>query len=83
MTNRISISQLQDNPSKYIHACHTKPVELTNHGKTVGYIVSPVDINVQNLYSMSASLLRGQTPPSSNTNVTPQGGTDEQNHNHS
>ena len=38
---RTSVTELQDNPSKYLHHCQHEPVEITNRGKTVGYMVSP------------------------------------------
>ena len=52
---RISISQLQDNPSKYLHQCHHELVEVTNRGNTLGYLVPPQAVNVQKSYSVNAA----------------------------
>jgi hypothetical protein len=44
MTNRISVSELQNNPTKYFHNCHNEPIEVIKYGETLGYLVPPQSV---------------------------------------
>lgn len=57
---RITTSQFTRSPAGYIHQCNHEPIEITKHGRTVAFMVSPQAVNLSTNFSVNNISTGGQ-----------------------